>query len=69
MEQQAGADCGRGLDLFEWASESSAQGNHRNQWRHAMKDAYDLIVIGGGTGGNGVAGMAAKAGWSVGFVG
>ncbi|MAN73690.1 MAG: hypothetical protein CME84_06315 [Henriciella sp.] len=30
-----------------------------------MKDVYDLIVIGGGTGGNGVAGMAAKAGWSV----
>lgn len=30
-----------------------------------MKDAYDLIVIGGGTGGNGVARMAAKAGWNV----
>ncbi|WP_163271125.1 dihydrolipoyl dehydrogenase family protein [Chelativorans alearense] len=27
--------------------------------------SFDLIVIGGGTGGNGVARMAAKAGWSV----
>ncbi|MBN9068362.1 MAG: FAD-dependent oxidoreductase, partial [Rhizobiales bacterium] len=26
---------------------------------------YDLIVIGGGTGGNGVARMAANAGWKV----
>ena len=30
-----------------------------------MKSSYDLIVIGGGTGGNGVARMAANAGWSV----
>ena len=32
-----------------------------------MSDAkrFDLIVIGGGTGGNGVARMAAKAGWAV----
>lgn len=30
-----------------------------------MADSYDLIVIGGGTGGNGVARMAANAGWSV----
>ena len=30
-----------------------------------MKSSYDLIVIGGGTGGNGVARMAAKAGWKV----
>ena len=30
-----------------------------------MTKSYDLIVIGGGTGGNGVARMAANAGWSV----
>ena len=30
-----------------------------------MKNCYDLIVIGGGTGGNGVARMAADAGWNV----
>ncbi|MBO6940570.1 MAG: NAD(P)/FAD-dependent oxidoreductase [Deltaproteobacteria bacterium] len=30
-----------------------------------MTDHFDLIVIGGGTGGNGVARMAAAAGWSV----
>tara|TARA_R110002020_G_scaffold34066_19_gene103634 strand:- start:10739 stop:12088 length:1350 start_codon:yes stop_codon:yes gene_type:complete len=30
-----------------------------------MSGSYDLIVIGGGTGGNGVARMAANAGWKV----
>ena len=30
-----------------------------------MTSSYDLIVIGGGTAGNGVARMAADAGWSV----
>lgn len=30
-----------------------------------METGFDLIVIGGGTGGNGVARMAAKAGWKV----
>src|SRR6056297_3373091 len=30
-----------------------------------MTKSYDLIVIGGGTGGNGVARMAADASWSV----
>jgi glutathione reductase (NADPH) len=30
-----------------------------------MTDRYDLIVIGGGTGGNGVARMATNAGWKV----
>ena len=30
-----------------------------------MTKTYDLIVIGGGTGGNGVARMTANAGWSV----
>ncbi|GAB5464153.1 dihydrolipoyl dehydrogenase family protein [Hoeflea alexandrii] len=30
-----------------------------------MSGSYDLIVIGGGTGGNGVARMAANAGWNV----
>ena len=33
-----------------------------------MTKTYDLIVIGGGTAGNGVARMAADASWSVSVV-